>query len=112
METTSGKETIRVLRRLIAYSEKIFQLSKGYRTQRFDRTEVRSRASPQRAVVKSSLVLFWGRLAASTLGNRSGGPLLEALARRADLQAEPLGRVHAVLDAPGWGKGFTTFTAA
>jgi hypothetical protein len=28
METTSGKETIIVLRRLIAYSEKIFQLSK------------------------------------------------------------------------------------
>ena len=28
METTSGKETVIVLRRLIAYSEKIFQLSK------------------------------------------------------------------------------------
>jgi hypothetical protein len=28
METASGKETIIVLRRLIAYSEKIFQLSR------------------------------------------------------------------------------------
>jgi len=38
------------------------------------------------AVVKSSLVLFWARMAASTLGNRSAGPFLAAVARRADLQ--------------------------
>ena len=37
MEATSGKETIIVLRRLIAYSEKIFQLSKDIVTLASDR---------------------------------------------------------------------------
>src|SRR5437762_13642546 len=60
METTSGKETITVLRRLIAYAEKIFQLSKDIVTQVSDRRE-KPRISTA-AVVKSSLVLFWGRL--------------------------------------------------
>jgi hypothetical protein len=39
METASGKETIIVLRRLIAYSEKIFQLSKDIVTLVSDRRE-------------------------------------------------------------------------
>jgi len=60
METTSGKETITVLRRLIAYAEKIFQLSKDIVTQVSDRRE-KPRISTA-AVVKSSLVLFWARL--------------------------------------------------
>jgi len=60
METTSGKETIIVLRRLIAYSEKVFQLSKDIVTQVSDRRE-KPRISAA-AVVKSSLVLFWARL--------------------------------------------------
>ena len=60
METTSGKETIIVLRRLIAYSEKIFQLSKDIVTLVSDRRE-RPRISTA-AVVKSSLVLFWARM--------------------------------------------------
>jgi len=60
METTSGKETIIVLRRLIAYSEKIFQLSKDIVTLVSDRRE-KPRISTA-AVVKSSLVLFWARM--------------------------------------------------
>jgi hypothetical protein len=39
METASGKETLIVLRRLIAYSEKIFQLSKDIVTRVSDRRE-------------------------------------------------------------------------
>jgi hypothetical protein len=46
METASGKETI-ILRRLIAYSEKIFQLSKGIVTLVSDRRE-KPRFPPQR----------------------------------------------------------------
>ena len=61
METTSGKETITVLRRLIACAEKIFQLSKDIVTQVSDRRE-KPRISTAAVVVKSSLVLFWARL--------------------------------------------------
>ncbi|HTF25898.1 MAG TPA: hypothetical protein VK937_18645 [Candidatus Limnocylindria bacterium] len=60
METTSGKETITVLRRLIAYAEKTFQLSEDIVTQFSDRRE-KPRISTA-AVMKSSLVLFWARM--------------------------------------------------
>jgi len=67
METASGKETI-ILRRLIAYSEKIFQLSKGIVTLVSDRRE-KPRISTA-AVVKSSLVLFWARLGCAGINRR------------------------------------------
>jgi hypothetical protein len=70
METTSGKETIIVLRRLIAYSEKIFQLSKDIVTQVSDRRE-KPRISAA-AVVKSSRVLFWARLGSSNAWEQVG----------------------------------------
>src|SRR6266480_190838 len=64
METTSGKETITVLRRLIAYAEKIFQLSKD--------------------IVTGAVLGQVGQH--QCLGTGWAGPLLETLARRADLQ--------------------------
>jgi hypothetical protein len=83
MEKTSGKETIIVLRRLIAYSEKIFQLSKGIVTLVSDRRE-KPRISTA-AVVKSSLVLFWARMGSiKRLGTGRPSPPLTVLARRAD----------------------------
>ncbi len=75
MDTTSGKETIIVLRRLIAYSEKIFQLSKDIVTLVSDRRE-KPRISTA-AVVKSSLVLFWARMGpASGLLEMARGPVI------------------------------------
>src|SRR6266478_7086731 len=70
METASGKETIIVLRRLIAYSEKIFQLSKDIVTLVSDRRE-KPRISTA-AVVKSSLVLFWARMGSSNAWEQVG----------------------------------------
>jgi hypothetical protein len=70
METASGKETIIVLRRLIAYSEKIFQLSKDIVTLVSDRRE-KPRISTA-AAVKSSLVLFWARMGSSNAREQLG----------------------------------------
>jgi len=56
METSSGKEAINVLRRLIAYSEKIFALSADILTQVSDR-RLEPRI-PAAAVVKSALACF------------------------------------------------------
>src|SRR5260370_13283167 len=98
METTSGKETIIVLRRLIAYSEKIFQLSKDIVTQVSDRRE-KPRISAA-AVVKSSLVLFWARLGSINAWEQVGrARFLQRLVEEATFSADTLGRVHAVLDA-------------
>ena len=72
METTSGKETIIVLRRLIAYSEKIFQHSKDIVTLVSDRRE-KPRISTA-AVVKSSLVLFWARMGSINAWEQVGRP--------------------------------------
>ena len=60
MEAAAGKKTIKVLRRLIAYSEKIFRFSRDVVAPISDRrTEPRISTA---AVVKSATVLFWARL--------------------------------------------------
>jgi len=111
METTSGKETITVLRRLIAYAEKIFQLSKDIVTQVSDRRE-KPRISTA-AVVKSSLVLFWARLGSINAWEQVGrAHFWKRWLEEPTFSADTLGRVHAVLDAHGLRQGFTTFTSA
>src|SRR5436305_1740109 len=100
METTSGKETITVLRRLIAYAEKIFQLSKDIVTQVSDRRE-KPRISTA-AVVKSSLVLFWGRLGSINAWEQVGRVhFWKRWLEEPTFSADTLGRVHAVLHAHG-----------
>jgi hypothetical protein len=67
METAAGKETINVLRRLTAYSEKIFHFSREVISQLSDR-----RPEPRistAAVLKAATVLFWARMGVSTPGN-------------------------------------------
>src|SRR5260370_13169045 len=104
METTSGKETIIVLRRLIAYSEKIFQLSKDIVTQVSDRRE-KPRISAA-AVVKSSLVLFWARLGSINAWEQVGrARLWQRWLEEPSVSAGTVGRVHAVLDANGLRQG-------
>jgi hypothetical protein len=97
METASGKETI-ILRRLIAYSEKIFQLSKGIVTLVSDRRE-KPRISTA-AVVKSSLVLFWARLGSSNAWEQVGRARLAALARGVGLQRSSSNGVADPLSPP------------
>ena len=105
METSSGKEAINVLRRLIAYSEKIFSLSADILTQVSDR-RLEPRI-PAAAVVKSALVLFSARMGSINAWAQIGGRAhfwqswLGALACSADA----LGRVHALLDADGLRQG-------
>src|SRR6266480_7013045 len=104
METTSGKETITVLRRLIAYAEKIFQLSKDIVTQVSDRRE-KPRISTA-AVVKSSLVLFWARLGSINAWEQVGrAHFWKRWLEEPTFSADTLGRVHAVLDAHGLRQG-------
>ena len=104
METTSGKETITVLRRLIAYSEKIFQLSKDIVTQVSDRRE-KPRISTA-AVVKSSLVLFWARMGSINAWEQVGrAHFWKRWLGEPTFSADTLGRVHALLDANGLRRG-------
>ena len=104
METTSGKETIIVLRRLIAYSEKIFQLSKDIVTQVSDRRE-KPRISTA-AVVKSSLVLFWARLGSINAWEQVGrARFWKRWLEEPTFSADTLGRVHAALHAKGLRQG-------
>src|SRR5260370_4870389 len=100
METTSGKETIIVLRRLIAYSEKIFQLSKDIVTQVSDRRE-KPRISAA-AVGKSSLVLFWGRVGSINAWGQVGrARLWKRWLEEPTFSADTPGPVHAVLGVQG-----------
>ena len=104
METASGKETIIVLRRLIAYSEKIFQLSKDIVTPISDRRE-KPRISTA-AVVKSSLVLFWARLGSINAWEQVGrARFWQRWLGEPAFSADTLGRVHALLDANGLRQG-------
>ena len=104
METASGKETIIVLRRLIAYSEKIFQLSKDIVTRVSDRRE-KPRISTA-AVVKSSLVLFWARFGGINAWEQVGrARFWKRWLEEPTFSADTLGRVHAVLDAKGLRQG-------
>jgi DNA polymerase III alpha subunit len=104
METASGKETIIVLRRLLAYSEKIFQLSKDIVTVLSDRRE-KPRISTA-AVVKSSLVLFWARMGSSNAWEQVGrARFWQRWLGEPAFSADTLGRVHALLDAQGLRQG-------
>jgi Transposase DDE domain len=104
METASGKETVIVLRRLIAYSEKIFQLSKDIVTPLSDRRK-KPRVSTA-AVVKSSLVLFWARMGSIHAWEQVGRACFwRRWLQEPTCSADTLGRVHALLDAQGLRQG-------
>jgi hypothetical protein len=104
METAAGKETINVLRRLIAYSEKIFHFSRDVMTPLSDR-----RAEPRIttvAVVKSATVLFWARMGSINAWEQLGGARFwQRWLGEPIFSADTLGRVHALLDADGLRQG-------
>lgn len=105
METSSGKEAINVLRRLIAYSEKIFALSADILMQVSDR-RLEPRISAV-AVVKSALVLFWARMGSINAWAQVGGRarFWQSWLAEPACSADTLGRVHALLDADGLRQG-------
>jgi len=104
METARTKETITVLRRLIAYSEKIFHLSRDVVASVSDR-RLKPRISTS-LVVKSSLVMFWSRLGSlNALELTAGSRFWETWLDEPVCSADSIGRVYALLDADGLRQG-------
>jgi|SRR5882724_1686084 len=104
MEAAEGAETVTILRRLVAWSEKIFDLSAAVIAPVSDR-RLQPRI-PTAVVVKSAFVMFWARMGslnALELSARAGfwKKWLDAPACSADT----MGRVHALMDAGGLRQG-------
>ena len=104
MEAARTKEEITVLRRLIAYSEKIFDLSRHIVAPILDR-----RPEPRistAAVVKSALVMFWARIGSlNALELAAGSRFWKTWLGEPTCSADTLGRVHALLDPNGLRQG-------
>jgi hypothetical protein len=98
MEAAEGAETVTVLRRLIAWSEKIFDLSAAVIAPVSDR-RLQPRI-PTAVVVKSAFVMFWARLGslnALELSARAG--FWKKWLNAPSCSADTTGRVHALMDA-------------
>ncbi len=104
METIPGKERLTILRRLIAYSEKIFRFSETVVAHVVDR-RLQPRI-PTAVIVKSVTVLFWaqmGSLNALELTARSG--FFRHWLGQCVCSADTIGRVSTLLDAEGLRRG-------
>lgn len=104
METIPGKERLTILRRLIAYSEKIFRFSETVVADVVDR-RLQPRI-PTAVIVKSVTVLFWaqmGSLNALELTARSG--FFRHWLGQCVCSADTIGRVSTLLDAQGLRRG-------
>ena len=104
METLSGKERLTILRRLIAYSEKLFRFSETVVADVVDR-RLQPRI-PTAVIVKSVTVLFWARMGslnALELTARSG--FFRHWLGQCVCSADTIGRVNTLLDAEGLRRG-------
>src|SRR5665213_3240656 len=98
MEAAEGAETVTVLRRLVAWSEKIFDLSAVVIAPVSDR-RLQPRI-PTAVVVKSAFVMFWARMGslnALELSARAG--FWKKWLAAPSCSADTMGRVHALMDA-------------
>jgi len=98
MEALAGAKTVTVLRRLVAWSEKIFDLSAGVIAPVSDR-RLQPRI-PTAVVVKSALVMFWARMGslnALQLSARAG--FWKKWLGAPCCSADTMGRVPALMDA-------------
>jgi hypothetical protein len=104
MEAHRAKEEINVLRRLIAYSEKVFHLSREVVAPISDR-----RPEPRistAAVVKASLAMFWARIGSlNALELTAGSRFWKTWLGEAACSADSVGRVTALLEAEGLRSG-------
>jgi hypothetical protein len=104
VETLPGKERLTILRRLIAYSEKLFRFSETVVADIVDR-RLQPRI-PTAVIVKSVTVLFWaqmGSLNALELTARSG--FFRHWLGQCVCSADTIGRVNTLLDAEGLRRG-------
>jgi Transposase DDE domain len=104
VETFPGKERLTILRRLIAYSEKLFRFSETVVAVVVDR-RLQPRI-PTAIIVKSVTVLFWARMGslnALELTARSG--FFRHWLGQCVCSADTIGRVNTLLDAEGLRRG-------
>jgi hypothetical protein len=104
VETLPGKERLTILRRLIAYSEKLFRFSETVVANVVDR-RLQPRI-PTAVIVKSVTVLFWARMGslnALELTARSG--FFRHWLGQCVCSADTIGRVNTLLDAEGLRRG-------
>jgi hypothetical protein len=100
VETFPGEKRLTTLRRLIAYCEKVFQLSREVVAPISDR-RLEPRISTA-AVVKSSLAMFWARIGSlNALELTSGSRFWKTWLGEPACSADSVGRVTALLDTEG-----------
>jgi hypothetical protein len=98
MEAAEGAETVTVLRRLVAWSEKIFDLSAVVIAPVSDRR--RQPRIPTAVVVKSAIVMFWARLGSlNALDLTARASFWRKWLAAPTCSADTMGRVHALMDA-------------
>ena len=104
METLPGKERLTILRRLIAYAEKIFQLSGTVVAGVVDRR--RQPRIPTSRVVHSVAALFWARLGSlNALELAAHSSFFRRWLGQSVCSADSVGRVTALMDAEGLRSG-------
>lgn len=104
METLLGKKRLTILRRLIAYSEKIFGFSLDIVAPVSDRR--RAPRISTASIVKSTAVLFWARMGSlNALELVAGARFWKKWLGEPTCSADTIGRVHALLDADGLRQG-------
>ncbi len=100
METLSGQEGLTILRRLIAYAEKVFQLSNTVVAGVVDSR--RQPRIPVSSVVKSVAVLFWTRMGSlNALELAAHSRFFRRWLGQPVCSADSVGRVTALMDAAG-----------
>ena len=104
MATLPAKEGLTILRRLIAYSEKVFQLSKTVFDCVVDR-RLKPRISTS-AIVKSVAALFWARMGSlNALELTAHSNFFRVWLGHSACSADSVGRVNALMDAEGLRRG-------
>ena len=100
MEALPGKEALTILRRLIAYADKVFQFSGTVVADVRDRRQ--QPRIPTAVIVKSVAVLFWARMGSlNALELTARSSFFRHWLERPLCSADTVGRVNALMDAQG-----------
>jgi len=104
METSPGKEALTILRRLIAYAEKVFRLSAEVLVGIADRRP--QPRIPTAPIVQSVTALFWTRMGSlNALELVAQSRFFKSWLGQPVCSADTIGRVLALVDAGGLRKG-------
>jgi hypothetical protein len=104
VEAPFGREALTILRRLIAYSEKVFRLSEAIVAGIVDRRP--QPRIPTSLVVKSVAVLFWARMGSlNALELTARSSFFHRWLGQSVCSADSIGRVHALMHAEGLRQG-------